>query len=253
MSRARGAPNPLIAGGARVRTVADASRFIERVGYCMLFPALGAALPSLYFAAAGRQHVTWDKYSVLIWDWKAELPRRRLAFYGKYFKGRGSFISLSQLPYFLAMRESVFGENDFEQCYAEGQISADACAIWKVLAEQGACATLGLRHAAKMETPAGNVRFKRAMLGLQRRLIVVHFGAEQETESWTSGKFNLTLRAFPMQMKQAREINCKDARAKIADKYLSIYPDAEAMQVARVFGWSKAEAMEAITPAGARR
>src|ERR1700687_1258863 len=64
-----------------------------------------------------------------------------------------------------------------------------------------------LRHACKLETQAGNARFKKAMLELQGLLIVTHSGATQETESWAYNRFDLVARAFPQQVAQARRIS----------------------------------------------
>ena len=230
----------------RVKTTADAIRFINSAGFCLLFPVKNVQLPSLYYAMARRIPITWDKYTAKLWPWKDELPRKRRAFYAKYFKTRGTFISLKFLPHFLAMRESVAAAEAAERFYAEGRISHDARAIWQALAEHGAMATLELRHACKTETKAGNERFKKAMLELQCLLIVTHFGAEQETDAWASNRLELVARAFPAHVAAARDITPEAARAALAQKYRSLYPGASATQLARLFGWSKAEAEAAL-------
>ena len=230
----------------RVRTLADAAEFLSHVGFCMLFPVKGVELPSLYYAAARRKPVTWDRYALLIWDWKDELPRRRRGFYSKYLKGRGTFISPGLLPHFIAAEESAAAPKDFERFYAGGRITHDAKVIWEALATHGPMATLELRNACKMDSKQGNTRFKKAMLELQRALLVVHFGSEQETAAWASGRFELTARAFPRQASEARRITPNEGRAAMAAKYLEICPGAKPMQVARLFGWSKADTLAAI-------
>jgi len=232
----------------RVRTAPDAMRFIDAVGYCLLFPIKRLPLPSLYYACARRDiHLgpSWDKYCERIWKWKDELPRQRRAFYAKYFKQRGTFISIKLLPHFLAMRGSPTRTDDYERFYAAGQISHDASVVWQMLAAHGPLATLELRHACKMDSKAGNARFKRAMLELQCLLAVVHFGAEQETAAWASARFELTARAFPNQVRAARRITPEEARAAIAAKYLEWHPDVPWRTLARLFGWTKAETMKA--------
>ena len=232
----------------RVVTSGDAVRFIDAVGYCLLFPIKNLPLPSLYYAVARRQHITWDSYTENIWHWKDDLGRRRRAFYTKYFKGRGTFISLKLLPHFLAMRDSAAEAHDAEAYYRAGRISADARAIWEALAEHGPLATLELRHACKMDSKAGNVRFKRAMAELQCLLVVFYSGAEQETAAWPSGRFELTAQAFPHQVRAARRITPDHARAVLAGKYLEWHPAAPPQVLARLFGWSKAEAIAACQP-----
>ena len=235
-----------IAWAKRVRTAGDAVRFIDAAGYCLLFPIKRLPLPSLYYACARRQAITWDKYTERIWHWKDELPRRRRAFYAKYFKQRGTFVSLKLLPHFLAMRKSPLAADEHERFYAAGRISHDAHTAWRALAEHGPLATLELRHACKMTSRAGNVRFKRAMLELQCLLVVVHFGAEQETQAWASNRFELVARAFSAQVRVARRITPERARAALAAKYLEWHPGATWQVLARLFGWTRLEASAAM-------
>jgi len=233
----------------RVLTPGEAVKFIDAVGYCMLFPVASVPLPSLYAVVTRRDPsagIYFDEHFEMIWRWKDELPRRRRAFYAKYFRGRGTLISREQLPHFLAMRDAAVAPDEHERFYAEGRISADARAIWETLAREGPLATLELRHACRMETTAGNVRYKRAMLDLQCSLIVSHFGAEQETRAWASNRFELVCRAFPAQAAAARHITAQEARARLVAKFLEWRPGAPAAQIARLFGWPKEEALRAM-------
>jgi hypothetical protein len=234
-----------IPGQRRVLTLAAAVKYIDTHGFCMLFATKNVALPSLYHAVTRRslhEDWIWDKYSSMVWRWKDELPRRRLAYYGKYFRGRGTLISLEQLPNFLATRETAVGPGDSDRFYRAGRIRDDARIVWEALEEHGAMATLELRNASRMDTKAGNKRFKRAIVDLQRLLIVVHFGAEQETKSWASGRYELTYRVFLKQNELARQIPVADAQRNIAAKLFRWQPDAAPIHVARIFGWLKSEA-----------
>jgi hypothetical protein len=230
----------------RVKSRADAVRFLDAVGFCVLFPVKNVALPSLYFAVSRRHDLRWYKHAQLIWKWKDEMPKKRRAFYAKYFKCRGTFLSLQFLPHFLAMHQSAVEPNKAEAFYKAGRISHDALELWQELAKHGALATLELRHGCKMESQPGNKRFKKAMLELQGLLIVTHSGAEQETESWASNRFELVSRAFPKQLAQARKISSEEARVAIARKYRSLYPVSSPVQIARLFGWTKAQAVTAL-------
>jgi len=220
----------------RVATAADAVRFINAVGFCLLFPITGLPLPSLYFACARREPTSWDRYCLLIWKWKDEFGRKRRAFYSKYFKGRGTFISIELLPQFLALESSAFGPEEYDRAYAAGRITADARTLWEALATHGPLATLELRHSCKFDSTAGNRRFKKAILQLSRLLLVVHSGAEQETDSWASNRFELTANAFPAAITAARKIGAAEARRVLASKYLEWHPHADPGTIARLFG-----------------
>ncbi|HTA52404.1 MAG TPA: hypothetical protein VK757_06425 [Candidatus Acidoferrum sp.] len=236
----------------RIATLADARKYIDALGFCVLFPVKNVALPSLYWPVTRRgpdDDFVFDRYFERIWRWKDELPRRRYAIYAKYFRGRGTFISPEYLPYFLAMRETAVGPADHARLYAEGRIRDDARSIWEALADEGPLATLELRHLCHMETKAGNVRFKRAMLDLQSLLLVGHFGKEQETGAWESTRFELTCRAFPAQTAAAFAIDPAVARGKLAAKYRQSKPGAPPVQLSRLFGWSRDETAAAISAA----
>jgi len=230
----------------RLRTTTDAMRFIETVGFCVLFPVKNIPLPSLYYAVSRRQIVHWDKSAQLIWNWKDELPKQSRSFYGKYFKGKGSFISLKFLPQFLATHGTAIEPQEAETFYETGRISRDALELWLALAKHGPLPTLELRHACKMESQAGNKRFKRAMLELQGLLIVTHSGTEQETEAWASNRFDLVARGFSKQVAEARKVSPEEARVTIAVNYKTLYPGAVPAQIARLFGWTKAQAVAAL-------
>jgi hypothetical protein len=230
----------------QVKTTADAVRFTDHFGFCVLFPVKNVPLASLYYAMSKHRDVRWDKYAQLIWKWKDELPKKRRAFYGKYFKGRGTFLSLKFLPQFLATHSTAIEPREAEEFYKTGRVSHDVLELWLALAKHGPLATLELRHACKMESLAGNKRFKKAMLELQGLLIVTHSGTEQETEAWASNRFDLVVRVFPRQLAEARKISAEDARVAIAVKYKSLYPGATPAQIARLFGWTKAQAVAAL-------
>ncbi len=234
----------------RVSTLSEARKFIDAAGFCMLFPVTNVPLPSLYTAVTRRRPsdgIVFDKHFEMLWRWKDELPCRRRAFYAKYFRARGTFISLDQLSNFLAMRDSAVAPSDHARLYADGRIRDDARVIWEALETHGPLATLELRHLCHMETKAGNVRFKRALLDLQCLLVVVHFGSEQETGAWASGRFELTCRAFPTQTTVARSLAPDVARAQLAAKYIEWHPAAPPVQLARLFGWSKDETAKAMS------
>jgi hypothetical protein len=229
-----------------IRTSSDAIRFIDYVGFCSLFPVRNVPLPSLYYAVAHRQPTGWDKYAQLVWKWKDELPKKRRAFYAKYFKSRGTFLSLKFLPDFLAVDGTAVAPDEAEAFYKVGRISHDAVELWQALSKLGALATLELRQVCKMETQAGNKRFKKAMLELQGLLIVTHSGAEQETEAWASNRFELVSRAFPKQIAKAGKLSAGEARTTLAVKYRTLYPSATPVQIARLFGWTKPQAVTAL-------
>ena len=246
------------------KNIQQAARYIDRVGFCLLFPIKRLPLPSLWGWLKGRPEAwgprefslvgTWDADSERLWDWKDELPRRRRAYYGKYFRGRGSLIALAFLPCFYCLAENYLEvlpphdpEASGEQLYRAGKISADAYIICKQLYNDGPLPVLELRHACGFVTPRRNLRFKCALEELQRRLLIVHWGTAQETHGWESNVYELVSRAFPRAVRLAAKLSAEGARQEIAAQYRQLRPQATSVELVRVFGWSRAAAEQALS------
>src|SRR5947207_505451 len=88
-----------LANTKSIATVADATRYINRFGFCWLFAPRDRKLelPSLFEAVKGKRdaHIDdWDKDSDKVWTWKNDLPAAKRAYYGKAFAGKPVFVSL---------------------------------------------------------------------------------------------------------------------------------------------------------------
>ena len=227
----------------KVRTISQAARFIDRVGFCLLFPIKGLRLPSLWAAVKGKSPrnfsltADWDDDAQRLWEWKDELPRRRLAYSGGYFRGRKSLLSLAFLPCFYRLENNYSAPDEYERLYREGRITADAHAVARELFRHGPQATLELRYALGWTHPRGNRRFKRALGELQQRLLIVHWGTKAETAAWESVVYQLTPRAFPRQVRAAARLSRAEARDRIAVQYRALNPAATAADFRRVFSW----------------
>lgn len=228
-----------------IRSITQAAHHIDRVGFCLLFPVKGLRLPSLWAAVKGKAPhrfnlvAAWDSDAERLWAWKDEFPRRRRAYYGKYFRGRGSLISLAFLPCFYKLAGNYGAPDEFERLYREGKITADARAVCGELFKHGPLAALELRHGLGWGTKRGNRRFKRALEELQRRLLIVRWGTKAETAAWESAVYQLTPRAFPAVVKKAVRLDPEEAHRRIAAQYLQLVPGATPKEFARLFGWPR--------------
>ena len=235
-----------------IRTIAQAARYVDRVGFCLLFPSKKLPLPSLIEASKGRALrnykpcADWSDDFMRLWRWKDELPRKQLAYYGKYFRGKGSLLSLEFLACFYCLEGNHGTRDDYERLYRAGKITADAHAVCAALARRGPQATLELRYGLGWESKRGNRRFKRALLELQQRLLIVHWGTKAETRAWESAVYQLTACAFPKAMRVAAKLSPDAARQRIAAQYRKHRAHAKPQEGARLFGWSRAEAQAAL-------
>ncbi len=235
----------------RVRTFAQAARYIDRAAFCLLFPVKGVRLPTLWAAVKGQVPRifslvgTWDEDAERLWSWKDDFPRRRRAWYGKYFRGRASLISVAFLPCFYRLAGNDGAADEYEQLYREGKITADARALCHQLHRHGPLAALEFRHALGWTGKRGNRRFQRALAELQCRLLIVHWGTRAETPAWESAVYQLTARAFPRLARQAAQLHPAEARCRIAAQYRKLVPGAAPREAARLFCWSLADARAA--------
>lgn len=218
-----------------IHTMGQAARFIDAVGFCLLFASTqGIELPSLFEAVKGRRDVhieDWDADSDRVWVWKNDLPAQRRAYYGKALaSGKPVLVSLAMLPYLYA----VSAPEDIEHAYARGAVSYEAKRVYDALQSAGPTPTIALRRTAGLDT----TRYHRALDQLQRALIVLPVGATVETGAWTSQIFDLVTRWFPNEIKAAARLDVDQARRALVSKYVKTVVAAKPQMIARVFNWS---------------
>lgn len=226
----------------RIRTLAQAARYIDRRGMCWLFAPRDRTLelPSLFEAVKGKRNVhidDWDDDSDRLWAWRSDLPAARRAYYGKALAGKPVFISLELLPAVLA----ALGEDDFRARYANGGVSYDAKRVYDALEQFGPQPTLTLRRRVGLDSKDGGVRFHRALDELQRRLVVTPMGAANESGAWVSQVFDLLARWFPEQAAAARHLDLHSARLTLIERYVQNVLAAPMPTVARLFAVPRAE------------
>jgi hypothetical protein len=222
----------------RVRTMGDAARFIDEVGFCLLFASTHVPrfeLPSLFEAVKGRRDARiedWDEDTDRVWVWKNDLPARKRAYYGKALAGKPVFVSIKMLPCLLALNA-----RDVPDEYRRGRLSHEARRVYDTLQERGPMPTMALRAAAGFQRDTH--RYHQSLDELQRALIVMPVGAVIERGAWPSQIFGLTAQWFPRQLECARKMNQRAARRAIVRQYLQTARAAQAAFLARLFGFAR--------------
>jgi hypothetical protein len=170
-----------------------AGRFIDDVGFALLFPKVGIELPSLWEAASDRPLTdAFDKWEAdidRVWQWKDELPRRGFAWYGSFVRGRKSFLA----PRLLA---DLYPREGRPDDFDEAQLSPDARRIARILLLDGPQSTAVLREALDVAGSGGKERFARALDELGRGLVTTGFGVRDEGTGWPSAVLELAARVF---------------------------------------------------------
>ena len=220
--------------GRRVATLEAAAAFVAEVHVALLFPAAdGVALPSLWAAVAGPDAAPFadgfGAHEATVWAWKDELPLRRLAWYGKRVRGRASLLS----PALLAqLYEGEGGVDD----HTRVDLSPDAHRVADALATNGAMPVTALRFACGLDGRAGKARFDKAVLALERRLLITHCGTYEGDTRWPAAVLELTCRQF--------DVGGRADPAAVARRFAAVVPDATPTALARTFGWPVAQSRE---------
>lgn len=223
-------------------TLADATRYINRFGFCWLFAPRDRKLelPSLFEAVKGKRdaHIDdWDKDSDKVWTWKNDLPAAKRAYYGKAFAGKPVFVSLNLLPYVMV----ALGEEDVAQAYQRGALSYDAKRVYDALAQFGAQPTQNLKRVAGFTGKEGNTRYHHALDELQTRLIAAPMGATSEGMAWPSQIYDLVAHWFEPQAREANHIDLHTARCELIGRYLKTVLATSPDALARLFNIPRPE------------
>ncbi|MBI5034957.1 MAG: hypothetical protein HZB51_30900 [Chloroflexi bacterium] len=233
----------------RVRTMNDAARLIDAVGFCLLFASTkNIELPSLFEAVKGRRNAhidDWDKDSDLVWVWKNDLPATRRAYYGKAMTGKPIFISLAMLPNVIAL---IAPDNVNEE-YRRGRISLASKRVYDTLSAMGPTPTMALRAATGLDNP----RYQRAIDELQRALVILPVGATLEQGAWPSQIFDLVARWFPRQYERAQKIDSDTACRAIVRRYVETTLASTTPTIARTLGLTRDQITSAVDALVARR
>jgi hypothetical protein len=228
-----------------IGSIGRAAEFVADVGFALLFPNRGLVLPSLWAAASdrpiGEEGSEWGPDIERVWGWKDELPRRGLAWYGRFLRGRPSFLSTE----LLAQLYPRSGEpDDFE----EMPLSPDAGRIASVLLRSGALPAAVLRRAVNLEGKQGGARFSSALTELGRALVVTHFGTDQEDSGWPSAVLELTTRVFDVRSR----VDAAEARRRAARRFLGTMVFSRPIDLSLAFGWPRAEARAMLSDLAVR-
>lgn len=223
----------------RIVRIERAAAFIDDVGFALLFPNKGVVLPSLYdvasdkplFSAAGD----WGPDADRVWSWKDELPRRGLAWYGRFVRGRPSLLAPSLLADLYPRRGRP---DDFE----DAGLSPPAYRIARILLRSGPQSTAALREALDVEGKKATDAFHRTIGELGRELVVTHHGVEDEGGGWPTPVLELTARAFRIPARRSPDA----ARLRAAHRYLDTMLLARPYELGNAFGWGADAARAAL-------
>jgi hypothetical protein len=201
-------------------TVEQAAAYVDRVGFAVLFPAERVPVPSLWEAVAGPDAVPFatgmGPAEARIWAWKDELPKAGHAWYGKFVYQRASLLS----PRLLAALYAGDGDLADHEAF---DLPDEAHRVAEALL------TGPLPTAALREIVGDRRRYDRAMLALQRHLLVTSAGVREQRAGWPATLIELTCRIF--------DVGGAADHAFAARRFLDTMIEATPQQLSRTYGW----------------
>jgi hypothetical protein len=226
----------------KVRTQAEAVRFIKDVGIALLFPGDNIPLPDLWSAINGysrqipKHHHDWALGKT--WEWKDNIPSRKHAWYGKLIRGKPAFVALDDLPAIYALSDN-FGElDDYLEAYKDGLLSKEGKEIYEALLGEGPVSTAQLRKLTGMAGGGDNARrFERAITELQSGLKIVKAGVSEDNRWKYCYVYDILLRWAPNLGEQARAYSGRTAMRHIVTRYLQSSIAAPPALFPRLLGW----------------
>jgi Winged helix DNA-binding domain len=214
--------------------------FINKVGIATPFSRQGLVLPTLWAALAGRSHdlSNWhDHYVGKVWNYKDTAPGRKEVWYGKFIKGKPTFISLGLFPAFYTL-SSNYGElDDYLEEYADGRLSEEAKRVYEAVLALGPASTTVLRRELGMQKNEAARRFDRAINELQAGLKVMQVGTASDNRWKYCFVYDAVPRHLPEPVQAARQLTSRQAAAQIISVYLSNAYAVPRRYFSYLFGW----------------
>lgn len=233
----------------QVRTIPDALRFVNAVGFSFAFTARRSELPCLWHAACGERHPVYpehthsDPFIGLVWQAKDDLPAQRALYYGKAIKQRPSLISLEFLPAFCRLIAGVRAEDRYIAEYMAGLLSPAARRIMDALSERSPQITSELKLSSGYAHPQKRAEFDRGMAELQMRMHLCKIAEFYDPFTFLWELFD---RRYAQEVRDARALTAAEACTRILRHYFAIVGAAAASDIQRLFAWPAGEIAGAL-------
>jgi len=249
--RAARAKNYRLHPHLRVRTEAQALKFLNDVGLSLLFSAKEIELPSLWGALCGADLPLSEHHDHpemgLAWDWKDSLPLAGNILYGKFLRHTPVFVALDIAPCFYALSPN-YGDpaGDYLQEYADGQLSVEAKQVYEALLAQGSLPTSRLRQEAGLGGGTNAGRFDRALAELQMGWRITRVAISDANRWGYCYVYDLFHRHFPAIVDAAGQISGRQAREAILLSYLGTVMATTPQRLSSLFAWQPGDVQRLV-------
>jgi hypothetical protein len=230
----------------RLRTKAEAVRYVNERGFIYFWPIRGITLPSLWGAVSGDRPVPneHDDPGHISWDWKDSLLGQHVWYYGKILRKKATIISMEIAPYFYALSENYGSpEEDYLTIYEQGRMTQ---AVYETLLEKSPLDTITLRKSAHLSSRESESRFNRALADLQADFKIMPVGVVDAGSWHYSFAYDIVARHEPSLLEKARYIGEIDARQKILEMYFRSVGAAQNKDITKLFSWKLPDILQLI-------
>lgn len=226
----------------RISTLSTAVKFVDERGFVAFWPISGTRFPSLWGAVAGDKPVpnAHDDPGHVTWGWKDSMLGKGKWYYARFLKQKNTFISNAMLPNFYALSPN-YGEyeSDYLISYQQGQMTAEAKAVYEALLTEGPLDSLALRKASRMLNESSSSRFNNALTWLQLHFMIMPTGVS-EAGAWNYAFiYDITARFLPDLVDRTRYIDDESARQAILTAYLETTGFATERELKSMLRWAE--------------
>ncbi|MDQ2984678.1 MAG: hypothetical protein M3R70_12280 [Actinomycetota bacterium] len=229
-----------------MESIEHAAAYVERVGLALVYPKADLVLPSLWQELTGSTTIDWaerdDDGNFLaftpefgrLWDWKDELPERRLVCAGRHL-GRGSASLIATR--LLAAVYALCGRRGLPEDFREEELGPLEREVAEAVLEHGPLSAPELRELLGTADRKG---VEKAVTFLQRRLVLTNAGVVRQEQGWPAIQQDVFARRWGTHLRKLPSV--EDARRSLAAAVLSATEDASAADLAAALGWRRKQA-----------
>ena len=229
-----------VQGIHRVRNADGLVKMVDVFGFCFAFTLRtgDAPIPACFdHLSTSSEDRKWG----WMWDWKDDLPEKKLLYYGKLLIRKPTFVSMKMLPTFYATFGRAGEDDDHLDDVRAGRLSDIARRVIDYLAQRGETQTKRMRADLGITSQEGKSDYAKAVEELQRLMYVARVKAVGEGRADYNYTYDLFVRRYPEIVRSAERISSNDAMTTLLRRLLDLAGGVTAKQVMRLFEWDNTQ------------
>jgi len=221
----------------QIRTEKEAVKFLNEVGFCLLFACDEIPLPKMSLSAYSKE---WDW-----WAWKDTLQVKKLCYNSRAIRKKAALLSMEILPCFVNLYYASGGVEVYEEEFDYGKLTRPAYDIADYLYQNGPQNVADLRRAIFPHSKQGTRKFHAALQELQLKYKVAVSGLVDK--SWGMRVVDLFSHWAPPEiLKEAEFLTAEESRQRILRQLLKTSGALVEKDIQRLLGWEPADVQSTL-------